>query len=470
MGELYHGSSKTGIQRLDPHKSTHGTYVYATPDRELAVIFSARCGDDCTYALYRRSKQEPWQMVERIPEAFSTMFDNSASIYTLDDATFKDIHTGFSEVVSETSVFTKKEEFLPNVYEEIKKMAQEGKIQLYTYPNKPKEIPQDNSDLIDKQIRQEQREHHPVTKKSFERIIFLHPNLIEKVNQKMKELGIQEKPYQKEDLISLYEKAVLRQAIYPEKEQYLRSSYLSTLEIYPELSSFLQESLSFLKKPKEEQIETLFEQLSDIFKDIPEEVTKQTKQSYLKDPRSFSEIGKEIMQISEHRIRTKKWQEDPKNQEIFENSVVLIGSIEEKKNLSKILSVQKNMSEVSFSSDSFRNLSNPSIVNLAIDSEVYEHPLRFYELKEQLKPFKNIELLLPRKNIEESVSKKDEPLKQGEDLESWNQMKQFLETNQLSQLEAHTYDLQEKSLEQVANEMLNQIEKNSREQKNSIKR
>lgn len=32
------------------------------------------------------------------------MFSNSSSIYTLDDSTFKDIHTGFAEVVSEVGV------------------------------------------------------------------------------------------------------------------------------------------------------------------------------------------------------------------------------------------------------------------------------------------------------------------------------------------------------------------------------
>ena len=64
MGELYHGSSQKGITRLEPHKSTHGNFVYATPYKELAIIFSARCGDDCTYALYRNGENEPWIIVE----------------------------------------------------------------------------------------------------------------------------------------------------------------------------------------------------------------------------------------------------------------------------------------------------------------------------------------------------------------------------------------------------------------------
>ena len=39
MGKLYHGSLERGITRLEPHKSTHGKYVYATPYKELAIIF-----------------------------------------------------------------------------------------------------------------------------------------------------------------------------------------------------------------------------------------------------------------------------------------------------------------------------------------------------------------------------------------------------------------------------------------------
>ena len=64
MGEVYHGSSQSGISKLEPKKSTHGTFVYATPYKELAVIFSGRCGDDLTYTLYRESKNEPWKLAK----------------------------------------------------------------------------------------------------------------------------------------------------------------------------------------------------------------------------------------------------------------------------------------------------------------------------------------------------------------------------------------------------------------------
>lgn len=279
MGELYHGSSTRGLTRLEPHKSTHGNYLYATKYKELAIIFSSRCGDDCTYALYRNNNLEPWTLVERIPEAFNTMFSNNASIYTLDDSTFKDINTGFSELVSNVGVNTISEEYIENVYDKIKELQKNGLIKLYTYPNKPKEIPNDNSDLIDKEIRQ----NKSITKESFERLILLHPNLMNKINQKLIELNLE--PFNKNDLINLFEEAILKQAIYPNYEQYLNSIVISISQTYPELKPIFEQKLQFFNQTKQQQLEILFSKLNEY----------PIKEQYINDERTFSEIGKEIL-------------------------------------------------------------------------------------------------------------------------------------------------------------------------------
>ena len=283
MSELYHGSSTRNLTRLEPHKSTHGNYLYATKYKELAIIFSSRCGDDCTYALYRNNNDEPWTLVERIPEAFNTMFSNSASIYTLDDSTFKDINTGFSELVSNVGVNTISEEYIENVYDKIKELEQNGLIKLYTYPNKPKEIPNDNSDLIDKKIRQSKRENKSITRESFERLILLHPNLMNKINKKLIELNIE--PFNKNDLINLFEEAIIKQAIYPNYEQYLNSIVISISKTYPELKQIFEQKLQFFNLTKQEQLEILFNRLNEY----------PIKEKYINDERTFSEIGKEIL-------------------------------------------------------------------------------------------------------------------------------------------------------------------------------
>ena len=283
MAIIYHGSSTRGLTRLEPHKSTHGNYLYATKYKELAIIFSSRCVDDCTYALYRNNNDEPWTLVERIPEAFNTMFSNNASIYTLDDSTFKDINTGFSELVSNVGVNVVSEEYIENVYIKIKELEQNGLVKLYTYPNKPREIPNDNSDLIDKEIRQNKRENKSITRNSFERLILLHPNLMKKINKKIIELNLE--PFNKNDLINLFEEAILKQAIYPNYEQYLNSIVISISKTYPELKQIFEQKLQFFNQTKQQQLEILFSKLNEY----------PIKEQYINDERTFSEIGKEIL-------------------------------------------------------------------------------------------------------------------------------------------------------------------------------
>ena len=74
---------------ITPHptsnKSTHGTYVYATPEKVLALHFSKRCGDDLVYDIghFSVEKDGPWELIENVPGAFDKMYSNSSSIYTL---------------------------------------------------------------------------------------------------------------------------------------------------------------------------------------------------------------------------------------------------------------------------------------------------------------------------------------------------------------------------------------------------
>ena len=106
MGIVYHGSPVVGLKTLTPHQSTHGNDVYATKEKLVALILSGKYGDDMTFSLFRNGHDDPWKLVERIPNGFATMFNNSSSIYTLNDDSFKDIQTGFSEEVEEKDTST----------------------------------------------------------------------------------------------------------------------------------------------------------------------------------------------------------------------------------------------------------------------------------------------------------------------------------------------------------------------------
>ena len=290
MGYVYHGSHNKGIKRLEPRKSTHGVYVYATTYKELATIFSGKCGDDLTYTIYRNDPSEPWILVERVPSGFDVMFNNGASIYTLDDSSFKDIHTGFSEVESEVGVDTLKEEEIENVYEELKKLDSDGKIKMYNYPNKPMDIPMDDSDLIEKEIEYCNRSNVPIKKELFNRLVYLHPNLINKVNDILSSLGFE--MFTEMDIVNEFNYNIMRQMIDNKHERYLNSAYISITNCFPNLKQVLDEKMSIMNKDKNEQIDFIINNIPYI-----NEIEKNNiRNRYINDERTISEIGNELFE------------------------------------------------------------------------------------------------------------------------------------------------------------------------------
>lgn len=238
MGIVYHGSKEHGIKRLEPRKSTHGVYVYATPEKVLALNFSGRCGDDLTYDIGRfdTDKNGPWELVENIPGAFEKMFANSSSIYSFSDKTFKNIHTGFEEVVSEVGVDVISEEVCENVYAALLEAEKEGLVKIYRYPNKPKFMKQDGSDILDKWRFYKNKLNKNFTKNEFDKLVCLHPELLAKINDLSKELGY-DYFYQPNDLITIFKSRIAKQLVDIEHEQYIDSSYISICNSFSELTS-----------------------------------------------------------------------------------------------------------------------------------------------------------------------------------------------------------------------------------------
>ena len=256
MGIVYHGSKYHGLKRLEPRKSTHGVCLYATKDKVLALNFSGRCGDDLTYDIghFGSEKDGPWELVENVPGAFEKMFSNSSSIYTLSDETFKDIHTGFEEVVSEVGVDTINEEYCENVFDGLLRAEQEGLVKIYRYPNKPESFKKDGSDILDKWRHYKYEMNKGFEKNSFDRLVYLHPELLDKINELIKEFGY-DFYYEPYDLIELFKNRVQRQLFDIEHEQYVDCSYISICNTFPELKGeidniyyYYKDSLEQLKK------------------------------------------------------------------------------------------------------------------------------------------------------------------------------------------------------------------------------
>ncbi len=236
MGIVYHGSKEHGLKRLEPRESTYGNYVFATPEKVLALHFSGRCGDDLTYDIghFSTDRSGPWELVENIPGAFEKMYSNSSSIYSFSDETFKDINTGFNEVVSEVGVDVINEEFCENVYEELLKAEREGLVKIYRYPDKPKNMKKDGSSILDKWRNYRKNYNKEFSKGSFDRLACLHPELLDKINELSKEFGY-DYYYEPDDLVVLFKSRVERQLSDLDSEGYVECSYKSICNSFPKL-------------------------------------------------------------------------------------------------------------------------------------------------------------------------------------------------------------------------------------------
>ncbi|MCR4580965.1 MAG: hypothetical protein K5666_00435, partial [Bacilli bacterium] len=223
MGIVYHGSKEHGIKRLEPRESTHGTYVYATPEKVLAIHFSGRSGDDLTYELARNTKDDPWELIELIPNAFDKMYSNDSSIYSLSDETFKNINTGFEEVVSDVGVDIINEEYYENVFDALLHAQEEGLVKLYRYPSKPELFPSIDDYLIDKTRHYKERMNKQFGKNHYDRFVCLHPSALNRINELLEEFGIDFK-YNKNDLIALFRDRCEKQLHDLDHEQYIDSS------------------------------------------------------------------------------------------------------------------------------------------------------------------------------------------------------------------------------------------------------
>jgi hypothetical protein len=110
------------------------------------------------------------------------MYTTSGSIYTVDSSYYKDLNTGFNEVLTTEDVPVMGEEKIDNMMDEINRLASEGKLTLFQYPNRPDYIPADDSDLLQVETRNIKRKNLEPSKERFARCAYLHPNLIPAIN------------------------------------------------------------------------------------------------------------------------------------------------------------------------------------------------------------------------------------------------------------------------------------------------
>jgi len=156
MGYVYHGSANGELETIRPRKSTHGKeYVYATKHKSIAFIFLCRWNDFLLTLGTNGARDDPRiTLIERYAGAASDIFSNKRGfIYTLDDKDFFALDNGWDyEVVSESEQVPLRIEEISDVRLAIRELESVGEIDIFYYPSRPKDIPDDDSDMIQKAI------------------------------------------------------------------------------------------------------------------------------------------------------------------------------------------------------------------------------------------------------------------------------------------------------------------------------
>lgn len=153
-GKVYHGSSHSGIKKLERRVSTHNKEcVYATDNEVIALLFTNHGNGDLDYVIGVDDSGLPY-IIERRPGVFEKLYNTCGYIYELDGTNFN--HYDYlwrPEMISFEEEEIISERKIDNILEELQEKAKQGLIRVMRYPERLKDVPLDNSDLIEKYVR-----------------------------------------------------------------------------------------------------------------------------------------------------------------------------------------------------------------------------------------------------------------------------------------------------------------------------
>lgn len=171
---VFHSGKISGLKLIEPHISSHGQpWVYAT---NYLGITAAYLGPWFDFDFYQGVDNGMPVLAERYEGAFKKAFSGrKGSIYLLEKKLFLEGKTSFhAEVVTSAAVHPLDEIVIDDAAEFLRRLASEGKLKLYFYPDRPKYVSPDDSDLINKAADLVLKlPNRPIYRKFVER----HPNL-----------------------------------------------------------------------------------------------------------------------------------------------------------------------------------------------------------------------------------------------------------------------------------------------------
>ena len=242
--------------------------------------------------------------------------------------------------------------------------------------------------------------------------------------------------------------------------------------------------IEYKEKYREEQITKLIDSCAARIKNIPTEKIAQLRLIYINDKRRYEEIRQEILALTEKVEKIEQLLNKNIDQNILEKSIILIGPMGSgKSTIANLLCKKYNMPHISLDSreqlsnlyerrhdfDSFKkfeffltgkvltNLLEPTIIDFGAGHSIYEDVVMFLEMKSLISRFKNVILLIPSENKEESVAILNERkgIKSGSRQDFDNRHFIDMPCNyELATIIEYTKD---KTPEHISNEIINQI-------------
>ena len=180
--KVYHGSPQPNVKILNKRKSTHMVEcVYATNNSTIALLFMAKGNGDLDKSLDICDGEIT--LVERRPGVLKKLYSSKGYLYELNSKNFNHYDFLWSpEVISYYDEETIGCEEINNIYEELMKRQEMGMIKVCEYPERPKYIPLDNSDLIEKYLNFQERGR----KNAIADLLEIYPEFEERVNKSKK--------------------------------------------------------------------------------------------------------------------------------------------------------------------------------------------------------------------------------------------------------------------------------------------
>lgn len=176
-GIVYHGSVEDNIEVLTPKIGTHRKKcVYASRNKCVALLFANRGNRDLDTMIGTINKE--LMVVERREGVLESLYNRKGYIYELDDATFAHYNYLWSrELISFEEVKVKNKIEVPNILEKLEDEEKKKHIKIYRYPSRPSSIPLDNSDLIAKYKKFEEKG----IKGAIDKLLSIYPEFKDKI-------------------------------------------------------------------------------------------------------------------------------------------------------------------------------------------------------------------------------------------------------------------------------------------------